>query len=155
MTSSAGVGTLNNIVSLAPSGLSDFSALGALWDEWRLLGAEIKFFCAQQNSLTVQSQPIVVVYDNDDASTALTTLTSALDYRLKKQFATIWDNQSFPTLRATAYSTADPSAGRSWLTTGNTTGFICSFKVFSTGNSVSTVYLSYTVQAVLQFRGST
>jgi hypothetical protein len=27
--------------------------------------------------------------------------------------------------------------------------------VFSTGNSVSTVYLSYTVQAVLQFRGST
>jgi hypothetical protein len=150
-------GNINAVINLAPNGYSDWALLSPLYDEWRFLGAEIKFFCQQQNSLTVQSQPFVVVYDNDDNTTALSTavgLSAGLDYRVKTQFATVWDNQNFPKLRAVAYSSADPSAGRLWSTTAAPTSLPCSFKTICTGLSNSTAYLTYTIQAVFQYRGA-
>jgi len=150
-------GNIANIINLAPSGFSAWGAFSVEYDEWRLIGAEIKFYCQQQNSLTVQSQPIIVVYDNDDAGTALSTATgiiAGLDYRLNRQFASIWDNQNFPTLRAYTYSSADPSSGRAWATTATPTANPCSFKLISTGLTASTSYLTYTVRASFQFRGA-
>jgi len=154
LSSSAG-GVINNIVSLNPSSSSDWSTLAVLYDEWRLIGAEIKLFCNVCNSVTSQAQPAVMVYDNDDASTALTSVGNGLDYLYKIQFSTIWDNNRYPTLRVVTYSSADSSSGRAWTTTGSPALLPCSFKMYSSGNSASTNYLTYTLQLVLEFRGQT
>lgn len=152
---SNGAGVINSIFTLDPNtgGYSDWAAVGGIYDEYRVLGVEAKFFCAQQNSLTVLSVPVVVVYDNDDASTALTSYGSALDYSVKQQFASVWDNQRFPTLRAIAYSRADASAGVGWITTASTTG--TSLKLYAYACSLSTLYLQVDIQLVVQFRGQT
>jgi len=153
--SANGAGIMAPIVSFNPSGFSDWSSLAALYDEFRVLGAKIKFFCQQQNSITVQSQPVTVVYDNDDATTAITSASGALDYRLKRQFASIWDNSTFPTLQATCYSLADQASGIGWSTTGSPAAYPHSFKVYSSGLTASTTYISFSTELVVQFRGAT
>jgi hypothetical protein len=150
--SSSGAGIINTVITLAPNSYSDWSAFAGLYDEWRTLGFRIKFFCQQQNSLTVQSQPVIVVYDNDDNGTALTTLTQGMDYRVNKEFASVWDNQNFPTL--TAYRSLEAADGN-WSTTANPGAYPNSFKIYSTGLTASTQYLAFTIELVIQFRGST
>jgi hypothetical protein len=150
-------GNIASVIPLRPDQFSDWSNISPLYDEFRFVGAKIQFFCQQQNSLTVQSQPIVCVYDNDDNTTALAAgvgLTAGLDYRKKVQFASVWDNQNFPSLTATAYSSADPVSGRIWSTVATPNALPCSFKMISTGLTVSTSYLTYTIQAVFQYRGA-
>jgi len=154
VSSAAVTGNINNVLNLRPD-FMDGWALAPLYDEWRLIGARIRFFCAQQNSLTVLSVPVICVFDNDDGATALTTVTGALDYRVKLQFASVWDNNRFPMLQATAYSIADPSAGRAWATTATPLANPCSFKLYANGGTPSTMYLQYTIEAVVQFRGAT
>jgi hypothetical protein len=151
---SNGGGVINGIFSLNPSGIGDFTTLAPLYDEMRFLGGQMKFFCAQQNSLTVSSVPITVVYDNDDATTALTTYGNALDYQVKKQFASVWDNQSFPTLRFHA-NPLTTSNGPPWYTTGAPNTYPRSVKVYATGGTASTTYCQYTLEMVFEFRGST
>jgi hypothetical protein len=149
---STGAGIINAVITLAPNNYSDWSAFAGLYDEFRTLGFRIKFFCQQQNSLTVQSQIIVVAYDNDDNSTALTSISQGVDYRINKQFATVWDNQSFPTL--TAYRSMSAADGN-WFSTATPSAYPNSFKFYSTGLTAATTYLSFTVEIITQFRGST
>jgi len=153
--SSNGAGIMNFVVSLAPNNFTDWSNLSVLYDEWRCLGAEIKFFCQQQNSITVQSINLVCCYDNDDNSTTLTGVAQGLDYRNNIQFASVWDNQRFPTLRAQAYSTGNATSGTAFVTTATPAANPRSFKVYGSGLTASTTYLDYTIRMVLQFRGST
>jgi hypothetical protein len=155
VSSAAVTGNINTVVNLRPDFMDGWGGIYPLYDEWRLVGAQIKVFCAQQNSLTVLSVPTIVVYDNDDGASALTTVTGALDYRVKMQFASIWDNNRFPTLRANCYSAADPNSGRLWATTATPLANPCSFKFYANGGTPSTQYIQYTVEAVVQFRGAT
>jgi len=153
--SSSVAGVIAAQVPFNPTGYSDWTAMAALYDEFRVIGGTIKFFCAQQNSVTVQAAPIICVYDNDDQSTALTGYTGALDYSSKIQFSSIWDNNRFPSMTAACYSAASPTTGVVWATTGNPAAFIHSFKMFGNGLTASTTYLNVTAQIVVQFRGPT
>jgi hypothetical protein len=146
-----------NIYSFNPSstGYSDWTSLAGLYDEFRVVGGSIKFFCSQQNSITVSSANVVCVYDNDDATTALTSYNGALDYSNKIQFASVWDNNRFPTLTATCYSLASPGTGVGWSTTGSPGAYPRSFKLYSSGLSASTQYFDVTILLCLQFRGQT
>jgi hypothetical protein len=152
---SSGAGVFNAIYSLNPSGIGDFTTLAPLYDEFRIMGGRIKFFCAQQNSLTVASVPITAVYDNDDASTSLTTYANALDYRVKIQFASVWDNQGFPSLRFTCFSQGNSGVGPLWITTGAPGTYPKSIKMYGTGATASTTYCQYTLEIVCQMRGPT
>jgi hypothetical protein len=126
-----------------------------LYDEFRVMGAKIVLFCSQQNSLTVTSALTIVVYDNDDAGTALTGLNQALDYRVKTTFASVWDNDRRPSLTATSYNIADPGTGTPWFTTNTPNQYPKSFKFYGNGLAASTQYFDYYVELVVQFRGQT
>lgn len=151
-SNSAGV-IAQNIAMYPSSGWTGWSPMSILYDEFRVVGGEVKFFCYQQNSITSQSQPLICVYDNDDSSTVLPNTSEALNYRTKMQFASIWDNQRFPTLTATCFSQGNTSTGALWATTATPSQYPHSFKLYGVGLTVSTSYLSYTAQMVVQFRG--
>jgi hypothetical protein len=149
---SSGAGIINAILSMNPTGIADFTALAPLYDEIRFVGGRIKFFCAQQNSLTVASAPIVAVYDNDDATSALSAYATGIEYPQKVQFAGIWDNQSFPTLTFQGLNSAAAGTGQLWVTTGAPNTYPKSVKLYGTSLTASTNYLQYTLEIVFQLR---
>jgi hypothetical protein len=152
--SSSVANVINTSISLVPSGSAgNWTNLSQIYDEFRVLGARIQFFCSQQNSITVASALLVCVYDNDDATTVLTSLNQALAYREKIQFASIWDNQSFPKLTAAVNNSGDANTGALWFTCATPGQYPHSFKLYGNLLSASTQYLQYTCEIVCEFRG--
>jgi len=151
LTSSAG-GVMAQILDLNPSTSGDWNAVAALYDEWRLVGASIDFFCNQQNAVpsTASSWPIVCVYDNDDKNTALSGLPNGLTYPQNIRFSTIWDNQRFPKL-----TIQRPRQTALFTTTALPSAYPCSFKLYAGNVTASTLYMSYTLRVVCEMRGPT
>jgi hypothetical protein len=158
ITSSAG-GTIATIGTWDASTFGDFSTFAPLYDEWRPIGMKVTIQCQQAFAppATAISRMMVVVFDNDDASTALTSYANALDYHVKKIFPSVWDNSPLVKMSATALSIADRSSGTQWQTTATTAplGGGKSFKYYGTGLTASTNYLEATYEYVVQFRQPT
>jgi hypothetical protein len=156
---SSGGGTIAVIATWDASTFGDFSTLAPLYDEWRPIGMRVVVQCQQAFAppATALSRMVVLVFDNDDASTALTSYANALDYHVKKIFPSVWDNSPLVRMSATALSIADSSTGTQWQTTATTAplGGGKSFKYYSTGLTASTNYLEATYEYVVQFRQPT
>jgi len=146
-----GGGAYAGVIGFTPSAYTAWAALSPEYDEWRVIGAEIKIFSISSSANI--GGLVVVVYDNDDASTALTSYVAGVDYRQKVQFPAIWTGGQAKSLRVTCYSVADTSSGRAWATTANATLNPCSFKFYATALSATVGYWAYTIQIVMQFRG--
>jgi hypothetical protein len=151
LLASNGAGIIANTLSLNPTSYSGWSSLAPIYDEFRVVGARIRFFSHQANSATNATSTAVVVFDNDDNSTNLTALNDGLDYRVNHMFGAVWDTGLGKQL--TAYRTPIAADGN-WLSTGNASALPCSFKVWCGNLSVSTNYLDWTIELVVQFRGS-
>jgi len=150
-------GIINTIISMVPSNsFSAWANLSAEYDEVRVLGGRINVFCSVPNvtNTIAVTNTAVVVYDNDDNSTALTGLNNALDYGVKKQFAAVWDNNTVKSLTAMCYPIGSSSSGIPWASTAIPNQYRAqSFKLYSGGLTASTTYWSITVSLVCQFRG--
>jgi hypothetical protein len=152
---SSGIGGIINVIqTFEPNGFSDWSSLASLYDEFRVIGGEAKFFCLQQNSVLAQSGLVVAVYDNDDATSTLSSYNQALDYTNQIQFASVWDNDKFPTLRFTR-PVNTPATSSPWASTGAPASYPCSIKILATGLSNSTNYFNVSFRMVLQLRSTT
>jgi len=144
-------GAYTGVIGFTPSAYTGWAAFSTEYDEWRVVGAEIKIFSISSSSNI--GGFVVVVYDNDDATTALSSYVAGMDYRQKIQFPAIWTGGNAKTMRVNCYSVADKSSGRAWATTANATANPCSFKFYATGLSGTVGYWVYTIQIVMQFRG--
>jgi len=153
---SSGGGTIASIATWDASTFGDFATLAPLYDEWRPLGMEVTIQCQQPYSpaATALSRIVVLVFDNDDAATALTSYQNALDYTVQRRFASVWGNEKLISMRANALNVADPSTGVAWQTTA-TTSVNKSFKYYSTGLTATTNYLEATYRYVIQLRQPT
>jgi len=155
---SSGGGTIASIATWDASTFGDFSTFAPLYDEWRPIGMRVTIQCQQAFAppATAISRMVVVVFDNDDAATALASYQNALDYRVKIVFASVWDNAKMMRLSSPALSIADPLTGTLWQTTATTApGSGRSFKYYSTGLTATTSYLEATYEYVVQFRQPT
>jgi len=153
---SSGGGTITSIGTFDASTFGDFATLAPLWDEWRPIGMKVTVQCAQAFAQpnAVVSRIAVIVFDNDDASTALTSYANAMDYRVKRVFGSIWGNDRLVTMSAEVLSVGDQSAGSLWQTTG-TTAVAKSFKYFSSGLTATQTYFDVVYEYVVQFRQPT
>jgi len=147
---SNGAGVLAAIINLSPSVMSDWSSLNGLYDEYRLIGSELIMVSVQTTA--VNNTLFCVVYDNDDASTGLSSFANALDYNVKKVFPAIWANDRVYKLQATCFSGGSPSTGRLFQSTAST-NYPCSFKSYGGGMTNNTGYIEYAVSVVVEFRG--
>lgn len=150
ISSDAG-GRINTIVNLDPSVASDWSSFSSLYDEWRLIGARIKFWAFQPNSVTAIASVLISVFDNDDASTALVNYSNGQDYQTHKEFNTIWNTGKPETLVGISNL---PSNG-GWASTGLPSSNPRSFKLYADTLTASTQYLTYTMELAVEFRGPT
>ncbi len=150
LLASNGAGQIKNVLSLNPSSYTAWSTLAPLYDEFRVVGARINLFAHQVNTVTNGSSTVVVCYDNDDDSTNLTSLGNGMDYRVNTRFGAVWDT-GLPR-KLTAFVSAVAKDGN-WATCATPNAFPHSFKVYADSLSVSTSYLDWTIELIVQFRG--
>jgi len=149
---SNGSGVLAAIVDINPNSGSfgDWSGLAGLYDEYRVLGAELTLMCVVTNSVNMSLA--CVAYDNDDRVTGLSSFENGLDYSKNLVFPSTWPNDRLYKLKATCYSAGDPTIGRLFQTTAGS-NYPASFKMYAGGLTNNTGYWEWTVSVVVEFRG--
>lgn len=147
---SNGSGVLAAIINLSPTVMTDWSNINGLYDEYRLIGAEL-IMCSVQTT-AVNNSLFCVVYDNDDTSTGLSSFGNALDYNVKKVMPAIWANDRVFKLQATCFSAGSPNTGRLFQSTA-LSAYPCSFKTYAGGLTNSTGYIEWAVSVVVEMRG--
>ncbi len=151
--SSNGAGIVNQVLTLNPSGSSEWTSYSNIYDEFRVMAARVTLVPLQQGSVTSSNGLLAVVFDNDD-SVALTSFTAALEYDTAKQLPAIWyDNQRGPR----RFEWARPNAGVSttipWIDIAAPAGSNGSIKFYGTNLTVSTSYYAYSIEYFVQYRG--
>jgi len=149
---SNGAGVIAAIVDINPNSGSyaDWTSMASLYDEYRVLGAEITLMSCVTNALN--QSLFVIAYDNDDRVTGLSSFENGLDYQKNKIIPSIWPNDRLYKLKADCFSAADPSTGRLFQTTAGT-NYPCSFKTYAGGLTINTLYMEWCISVVVEFRG--
>jgi len=145
-----GAGQLVTVLSMDPSGSSDWASVSALYDEFRVLGIKIKIHGCLTNTITAGANAIAVVYDNDD-STALASYSAALEYITCKSFESLWGDNSTP-----QFLWARPQTGQLsplWCDIGAPATSVGAVKFYADGLTVSTKYYTIFVEWAIEFRG--
>ncbi len=152
--SSNGAGIIASNIPLDPSTLTstDWADFSGLYDEFRVIGAKIIIAPEQQFSVTAANALAVMAFDNDSTVTAA-NFSAAQQYNTAKYLSSIFVSSSGRPWECTWYR---PTSGRvpiPWIdvaTPSNSPG--CIF-YYATGLSAGTVYWSYAVELLCQFRG--
>lgn len=125
--------------------LADWTALVALYGEYRTLGVEVKFFPYNRYSKsTVVCTPVVVLVDREQPSAALGSYQVAASHE-SARITSLED----PWTESGKMQNAEESQFISTAGTQN----LYSIKMYADGLSVSTVYGRAFVYLLLQFRG--
>jgi hypothetical protein len=152
---SNGSGIINYIVNLTPTSFTDWSSLAPTYDEFRIIGAEISVLPSIISSTTPQvNQFAVMVYDNDDATSALTSVVQGMDYKVKCLFPIFDISGRMCKLRITVWSTGSAESGVAWQTTAIAT-VARSFKFYCANLANSTSYGQLVCSIIIQLRGPT
>jgi len=148
-------GVLNTIITLIPnnSNWSNWSSLYGTYDEFRVIGARVTL---TPLSATTPNM-VIVVFDNDDATTALTSYNNGGDYRLKKVFNSYWTTPNPISFTAQRWSVnSDPKSGTAWSTTAAAPGvYPCSFKFYSAGLAGNAAIFDMICELIVELRGPT
>lgn len=147
--SSAG-GVLAGILNFDPSAYTDWAGLAGAYDQFRMIGYRVRFFPV--GSAAFALRPVVAVFDNDDASTALTSISGAADYGKQIVFNSHWHNPQPMVIAGEMYASGNATTGVPWATTAAPTTYPSSVKFYSSGLTVSTNYFTVLVSLVVQFR---
>lgn len=151
--SSQGGGIINAIIGLAPNNFTNWTALAALYDEFRVVGAEIRISPVTNLNSTSANAMCVLAYDNDDSSNNIPSLVAGLDYTNKTLFNAVWTTQDVIKFSAVCYSLGDKSTGTEWFTSATPGSIVKSFKFYGTGLTASTSYFTVACSLAVQFRG--
>jgi len=156
--STSAIGTINTVLTMNPSGTSEWTQLSALYDEFRIVGTRVSLVPKQQYSVTAMNNLAGVAFDNDDTVT-LTSLTSALEYDTAQSFQTIWQGTVYSEENRTAllrFSWARPTAGSNtaiiWCDVASPATSLGSVKFYAFGTN-STLYWDYLIELFAEFRG--
>jgi len=152
--SSTGGGLIAVVLGLDPSTFVGWTHAAALYDEFRVVGGRIHI-AARNNSGTLLSSGLaVVVYDNDDDTTALVNLEQGAVYPEHKLFPSILVTPGMISLKYTCYSTGDRSTGAVYATCATPNAHPHSLKIYATSLTASVSYFQYAIESVVQFRSS-
>jgi len=136
-------GNIAQVFTNNPSGLSNWTALATVFDEYRVLGIELKFKPILFNGNLVNQAPIVTVNDYD-SNAALTGYTLAAQYSSFQESA-----GGKPYVKYITMSGIENSV---FTSTGSPSPTFY-MKLWSSGNTPSIKIGRYTLKFILQFRG--
>jgi hypothetical protein len=148
---SDGIGRIQAIYGMSPSGASDWASVSALYDEFRVVGCRLTLVSRQQNSVTAGSNAVYVVYDNDDGA-VLTSYGEASEYQNCHVIPAIWADA-----KVYQFNFARPGAGSQtslpWIDIAAPASSIGAIKLYAESLSNSTQYFHALLEWAVEFRG--
>lgn len=154
ISSTAG-SVINNVVQLVPTTFFEAANMAHLFDEYRICGATVQFFPLNPwtNDVSGINGPLVIIFDNDDAS-AVSSYSEAYGHDRQKRVI----NLANPGFSYAPYSVTfrRPSSGKDtsifWYNLQSPTPY-GSIKLYADSISASTVYGTLRVILHTEFRG--
>jgi hypothetical protein len=150
LTSSAG-GTILAAISMDPSASADFAEFAAVYDEFRVLGAQLNLVAYQPNSTTINGGIVAIAYDND-SSAAPTAFTNVRQYGTSSVFSAILKHDQGKPYTVTYWR---PTTGVAplWIDCAVPAGSLGSIQIAVSGLTINTQYWLYAIDYFIEFRG--
>jgi len=134
-----------------PSGASDWASVSALYDEFRVVGCRLQLVSRTQNTVTLASNAVFIVFDNDD-SAVLTSYAEASEYQTAHMIPALFNNA-----HTYNFKFARPSTGLEtslpWVDIAVPAGSTGAVKLYGDTLTSSTNYFTYLIEWAVEFRG--
>lgn len=148
---SDGVSRIKDTLAMDPSSAPDWAAASALYDEFRVVGCRLQLVSRTQNTVTLASNAVFVVFDNDDNS-VLTSYAGAAEYQNAHMIPAL-----FNTATTYLFRFSRPSSGAEtaleWRDIGAPSTSPGAIKLYGDTLTASTNYFTYMIEWAVEFRG--
>lgn len=152
-------GQIKYVITMDPTGTSEFSTYTSLYDEFRVVGVRLTLCSTQQYSVTISNSLVGIVYDNDDVA-ALTTIQQVAENptvqwisAVFQHTATGMENKSI----CPQYSWARPTSGKNtsitWCDVAVPSQSLGSIKMYGEILTASASYYRVITEYFCEFRG--
>lgn len=148
---SDGVGRIKDTLAMNPSSAPDWASCSALYDEFRVVGCRLQLVSRTQNTVTLASNAVFVVFDNDD-SAVLASYGEAAEYQNAHMIPALFNNA-----HTYSFKFARPNSGvetalewRDIAVPNTSPGAI---KLYGDTLALSTNYYTYMIEWAVEFRG--
>jgi len=150
--SSAG-GVISGYISMDPSTSAEWSGWAAIYDQFRVLGGNLKLSCAVTvgNSTTIPGL-VAFAFDNDSAATPA-NYGQIIQFAEVKDVTSVWTGGTiiqFPFKRPVRNGT--PQEFQLWYNESSPSASPGSIKYYGSGMSNSTLYMNYLVEYLVEFQ---
>ncbi len=148
---SNGSGNILTAIGMDPSAGGDWSDFSSTFDEFRVIGATVRLISAQPNSTSVNNGVLAIAFDND-SSASPTTLNQVRQYATSESLSVLMKHDRGVPYQKTYWR---PTTGvqQLWIDVANPSGSLGAILIAVTGLTASTVYLYYTIDWFIEFRG--
>lgn len=148
---SDGIGRIKDVIPLNPSTSSDWGSLAALYDEFRVVGCRLQIVSRTQNTVTLASNAVFIMFDND-SNAVLTSYAEASEYQNSHMIPALFNNA-----HTYMFNFARPSAGKettvAWCDVATPTQCLGAVKLYGDTLALSTNYFTYQMEWAIEFRG--
>jgi len=145
------VSRINSVISMDPSSAPDWASISALYDEFRVVGCRLKLVSRTQNTVTLASNAIFVIYDNDDNG-VVASYASAAEYQTAHMIPALFNNAF-----TYVFNFARPASGAhtalDWVDIATPTLSTGAVKFYGDTLSATTNYFTYMIEWAVEFRG--
>jgi hypothetical protein len=144
-------GQITTFFAMDPSAAGDWASLAILYDEFRVVGCRLRMVSRTQNTVTLNSNMVMIVFDNYN-TTALASYTDASEFQNVHVIPALFNNAWTYDFRFSR-----PSAGKEtslpWNDISVSSASPGAVKMYADGLSISTNYFSYVFEWAVEFRG--
>ncbi len=152
LTSDSG-GELKGIFSMDPSSSSNWSQLAVLYDQFRVIGGQLKLASYTGNGASTASNSICAfVFDNDSSSTP-SSIGDIAGYSEITYLPTLWTDGTIRTMNFKRPIIRGVVQGQQlWYNETSPGSSPGSLKYYATNLSGSTTYYSYVLEYLVEFQ---
>lgn len=148
---SSGAGIIAGAFGMDPSGSAEWSSLALVYDQFRVLGGQLKLACCVPNTVVLSSL-VRFAYDNDSAATP-SSYADVMAYSEVTDVPAIWTSGSVKTVNfRRPVLRGVPQSEQLWYNETSPSTSPGSLKFYGTGLTSSTNYWNYILDYLVEFQ---
>jgi len=149
--SSAG-GVMSGAFGMDPSGAAEWSSAALLYDQFRVLGGQMKIACTLAPNTAAVGGIIRLAFDNDSATTPA-SYADVMEYSEVSDFPAVWTSGTIRTFNfRRPVVNGLPQSQQVWYNETAPSASPGGIKFFGSGLSASTVYWSVILDYLVEFQ---
>lgn len=148
---SSGAGIIAGAFSMDPSGSAEWSSLALVYDQFRVLGGQLKLACAVPNTVVLSSL-VRFAFDNDSAASP-SSYADVMAYSEITDVPAIWTNGAVKAVNfRRPVIKGVPQQAQLWYQETSPSSSPGALKFYATGLTSSTNYWNYILDYLVEFQ---